>query len=163
MEPERRFRGQDQAGVFSRRERPVKSCVDTGVRSTCTAIVLAIVYGMLFPYLTAGPPAPRNENVRYQTGFGLSPFSLTAEAQQVAADQHLRTKEELMLALGAYGEGQTSLVWKRWTIFAAGALLIGIFVATYVCWTSGLAWLACALKQPVKRKKRTSEAKNANL
>jgi hypothetical protein len=130
---------------FSKRE-PYADCIQKGVRSLTIAILTAIAYGFFFAYVTAGPPAPRSEHVRYQVGFGLAPFSLTPAALRVANEQHLSTKEELMLAFGAYDEDATSRIWKSWSIFVAGAILIGMFVLTYYYWTSGLAWLACIFK-----------------
>jgi hypothetical protein len=141
--------------VFSRCEKDVK-CVRNGVRSISIAVVLAIVYGLFFPYVTVGPPPERDEPVRHQAGFGLSAFSLTDEALRVATERKLKTKEDLMLALGGYGGGP-SLIWKGWSIVAAGTLLSAFFVATYVYWTSGLAWLACALKQVRQTKKQTQK------
>ena len=132
--------------VFSKRDSEV-NCVRNGVRSVFVAIAIAIAYGFLFSWVTAGPPASRDERVRYQIGFGLSSFSLTAAAQHALSDPHLQTKEDLMLAFGAYDSDRITLVWKSWSVFAAGSLLCILFVAAYVCWTSGLAWLACALRR----------------
>jgi hypothetical protein len=132
--------------VFRKRE-TVSDCVPRGARSVAIAIALAVIYGFVFPQVTVGAPAARHERVRYQIGFGISPFSLTADAGRIASEQHLQTKEDLMLAFGAYEDGSTSRIWKIWSIAATGSLLCILFVGTYVYWTSGLAWLACALKR----------------
>jgi hypothetical protein len=139
---------------FSKRQAS-PDCIRRGTRSVAAAIILAIAYGFFFSYVTVGPPAPRTEHVRYQVGFGLSRFSLTEPAVGITRDHPDYTKEDLMLAFGAYA-GATSRIWKTWSIFAAGGLLSVLFVLTYYSWTSGLAWLACVFKTTHQQTARRS-------
>lgn len=125
------------------KQAPDPVCIQKGARSIAAALILATVYGFLFSLVTVGPPASRSEHVRYQVGFGLTPFSLTVPALRLANEHPAYTKEDLMLAFGAYDDTATSRIWKSWSIYAAGALLIVTFVFTYYYWTSGLGWLAC--------------------
>ena len=119
--------------------------VKRGVKFIATAILLAAIYGVLFQFLTVGTPAARVGHQRFQIGFGMCSFSLRDTARKVASEQHLGTPEELMLAFGGYEKG-TSQIWKTWSIIAAAAILWVVFMATYVFWTSGLAYLARSLK-----------------
>jgi hypothetical protein len=130
--------------------------VRRGARAVAVAIILAMVYCFLFSYVTVGSPAPRTERARYQVGFGLATFSLTDVASAFAKEHPDYTKEDLMLAFGAYTDGATSRIWKTWSIFTAGGALTVLFALTYYSWTSGLAWLAHSLKSPGRRRAAAS-------
>lgn len=136
------------------KQQPDADCILKGARSVAVAIILALAYGFLFSYVTVGPPASRTEHVRYGVGFGLSPFSLTEPALGILKNHPEYTKEDLMLAFGAYTDGATSRIWKTWSIFVAGGVLSALFVLTYYSWTSGLAWLACTFKTPGQAARR---------
>jgi hypothetical protein len=137
---------------FTKRPSAV-DCARKASRCIAGAIALAAIYGFLFHYTTVEPPAIRNESARIQVGFGLSTFSLQGKALKIAEQHHLATKQELMLAFGAYGDdANTSLIWKPWSVLLAGSLLIVLFCATYWLWVSGLGWLACASRPSNKVK-----------
>jgi hypothetical protein len=64
---------------------------------------------------------------------------LTDAARHFVSEHHVQTKEDLMLPFGAYDNERIALVWRSWSVFAAGTLLCVVFVVAYVFWTSGLA------------------------
>jgi hypothetical protein len=119
--------------------------VKCGVWSIVIAVFVAAIYVGLFQFLTVGTPAGRGGDQRFQIGFGMYSFSLTDNAQRVAQQNHLETKEDLMLALGGYEQG-TFQIWKPWSIVIAAIILWVVFVASYVFWASGLAHIARSLK-----------------
>ncbi len=84
--------------VFNKRQAQHKD-VARGVRLVGAAIVLAIVYGVLFQFVTVGTPASRGGRDRFQIGFGLSSGSLTDNARQVVQQRHIDTPMELMLRI----------------------------------------------------------------
>src|SRR5437763_714113 len=79
--------------------------VKCGVWSIVIAVLIAAIYVGLFQFLTVGTPAGRVGQQRFQIGLGMYSFSLTDNAQRVAQQYHLETKEDLMLALGGYEKG----------------------------------------------------------
>lgn len=130
--------------VFNKR-RNQRRDVKRGVKFIATAILCAAIYGVLFQFVTVGTPAARTGHQRFQIGFGMCSFSLKDSVRKVASEQHLVTPEDLMLAFGGYERG-TSQIWKTWSIIAAATMLWVVFIASYMFWTSGLAYLARALK-----------------
>src|SRR5580698_6555356 len=44
-------------------------CTRKGTRAIAVAIMLALAYTFIFPNITAGPPPPRQENIRIGVGF----------------------------------------------------------------------------------------------
>jgi hypothetical protein len=118
-------------------------------RFIIAALVCAGLYGLIFDFTTVGVPEERGESVtKYQIGFGMSDFSLTAEAKSKRDMLDLRTSQDLMLAMGGFSEGGRQKIWKEWSIAMAGALLMLLFLAAFLLWAHGIGLLARALFRP---------------
>jgi hypothetical protein len=120
------------------------------VRILIAAVFLGAAYGLLLTLLSVAPPTDaQTDGVRFQIGFRMADFSLTADGRAKRDQLDLRTPEDLMLAYGGYEQGTTYRIWQTWTIIASGILLIVLFVVTFILWAYGLALLAWSLsKQP---------------
>jgi hypothetical protein len=118
----------------------------SGYRAVVAAVIIASLYGILFNEFTVRSPHRTDAAEKtYQIGFGTQEFSLTDAAKAVQVQYGLKTSEELMLAFGGYEPGAIKLIWHEWSILAAGAILIALFVPCYLLWTYGLAVLARGL------------------
>jgi len=96
----------------------------------CLALYLFALEG-----LTAVPPGERT-GPRVQIGFGMSSWSLTRPAQEIAATEDLHTPQELLLSIAAFHEdgGSASELWKPWSLVTAGLLPPAIRDAYGLCW-----------------------------
>lgn len=130
--------------VFTSREAPKKRA-QLGFRYTAFAIALAVAYSFVIQWVTVTSPSESGAEHRYQIGFGMQDFSLTAEAKAARREQSLQTPQELMLAFGAFQPGGAELIWREWTIVSAALLLSCLFVLTYLSWAYGLACISWSL------------------
>lgn len=119
--------------------KPRKNDASRALLAVITALVLTVVYNFGNHYWTVGPP-PQHEGARIQTGFHLAAWSLTPEARESVALHRTRSKEELMLAFGAYGPGlPVERVWEMWSVVAAGLILSLAYASSFILWTYGFA------------------------
>ncbi|MGA3134088.1 MAG: hypothetical protein ABSD59_25300 [Terracidiphilus sp.] len=125
---------------------PDEKLIGKGSRRIAAAILLAVLYGALFQFVTVGDPQHPDSKRRFQCGFGLLPFSLTPKALDLLHNGNLgiNNKEDLMLAVGGFpgGQGSAAIAWKLWTILLSSGMLIALFVTIYIFWASGLAYFA---------------------
>ena len=122
-----------------------RTLVRGGITWVGLSIVLAIIFTPLLSAWTVPPPDGWPQNGKFQIGFGMSKFSLTDPAIQKAKEFKIDNPSDLMLAFGAFDDAKLSRVWKQWTIVVAGMTLVVVFVASYVCWVLGIAYLAKSL------------------
>ena len=115
------------------------------------ALACAAIYSVLLGEWSVAAPAERSVGQRYQIGFGVMSFSLTDDARTKGTRLALRTPEDYMLAFGGYEPHATALIWREWTIIAAGSLLIALYVVAYLGWCYGLAILAKSFSADVAR------------
>jgi hypothetical protein len=84
-----------------------------------------------------------SKDIRWQHGFGLRNWSLTQEAIELKKqnDCPVNTPKALLLCTGMKKDHITML-WKEWTVYCAGVLLIVAFALSVLTWTQG--WLILA-------------------
>jgi hypothetical protein len=131
--------------AFALGYRRTRDHVRLAARAVVLAVLCAALYAVLLSQWSVAPPPERDRGERFQIGFGLMAFSLTSEARVKTAQMSLRTPEELMLAFGGYEQQGTALIWRTWTIVAAGTLLIATYVLSFLTWCYGLGLLARGL------------------
>lgn len=111
------------------------------------SVFLLIVYMILLRLCTVVDPTG---NSRFQIGFGRMDWSLTADGQAWKAEHPTQTAEEWMLSAGAFKPGGPELIWKTWTVYTSGILMVLIFVSAFALWN--LCWSLLA-----KQKSMTPE------
>lgn len=109
-------------------------------------LVFLIVYALLFLYTTI--PSPIGE--RLQIGFGLSNWSLTEAGQNWVQAQPTITVMEIVKREAAFDQDRLPILWKTWSIYSAGVLLIFVYFVGFISWTIGFAFLAKGQSAPVK-------------
>lgn len=127
------------------RSSETRTLIRSGVKWVGVSIVLAIIFTPLLRAWTVPPPEGWPQSGKFQIGFGMSKFSLTDKAIQKAKEFEIDNPSDLMLAFGAFDDAKIPRVWKHWTIVAAGMTLVVVFIASYVCWVLGIAYLAKSL------------------
>lgn len=114
-------------------------------------LLLVVIYGLARDYYTVSPPPTWNGN-RIQIGFYLSQWSMTEKAIDYLVKDPGITPERLMLVFGAYEEHGVEKIWKPWSVISAGSILIILFSAGFLLWTTGFAQLAKSLSKEANRK-----------
>jgi hypothetical protein len=103
------------------------------------SLVLLIIYLVLLRLCTVTDP--RGES-RFQIGFGRIDWSLTDDGRNWKAENPTATVEDWMSAARAFRPGGPELIWKPWTIYVSGVLMIITYILTFVLWTSGWSMIA---------------------
>lgn len=109
------------------------------------AVVLYVVYASFLGYCTV--LEPQNYSQRFQIGFGKSDWSLTPEGVELKYGNPSATLEDWMMMEGAFRQGGPDIIWKTWTINAAGFLLVMIYLVSFVLWTLGFSNLAVIMSK----------------
>jgi hypothetical protein len=103
------------------------------------ALVLLILYTIGLHYTTVVDP---NENGRLQTGFGLSKWTLTPQGAAWLEARPGITAGEMVLFEAAFDQGMLSRLWRSWSIYLAGSVMIIIYLCAFSLWTFGFSILA---------------------
>jgi len=101
--------------------------------------VLLIVYFVLFDLCTVETPGGTE---RFQIGFGQYDWGLTNTGLEVKAKFPDKTPQYWMMYGAWFRSGGPNVLWKTWTIYLSGIIMILVFVLTFVLWTFGWALLA---------------------
>lgn len=118
------------------------------VLSLVMALVLLIAYAVLLDSCTV--TSPRTEaGLRYQIGFAKWEDGLTEEGKVVKAASPSATEQDWMMDDGLFRPGGPRILWKAWTIYAAGAGMILVFMFMFVLWVGG--WTLIAVRHSAKR------------
>lgn len=115
-----------------------------------SAIILFIVYMWLLNYCTV--LEPQNYSERFQVGFGKHDWSLTQAGLELKHEFPLAPLKDWMMTEGAFRQGGPDIIWKSWSVIAAGSLLACIYIISFSLWTFGFAFLAIAIKKDEKPK-----------
>ena len=78
----------------------------------------------------------------YQIGFGRADFSLSEPGLKIKQGKPTATKQELLLRGPGFRRGGPHIVWRSWSIYLAGSLLIVLYIATFLFWSVGFTFLA---------------------
>lgn len=108
-----------------------------------TAIVTLIVYSVLLNLWSVVDP--QTERVRFQIGFGLADWSLTDLGRRVKSQFPSLTAAQLLMTDKGFHMGGSTGIWERWSVYSAGFLLIGLYLAAFISWTIALALSAARL------------------
>lgn len=100
---------------------------------------LLIVYFVLFDLCTVETPGGTE---RFQIGFGKYDWGLTKTGLEVKAKFPDKTLQHWMMYDDWFRSGGPNVLWKTWTIYLSGIIMILVFVLTFVLWTFGWALLA---------------------
>ena len=111
-----------------------------GVVSLSMGIFLIVVYFLLLDLTTVVDP--QSSGSRYQIGFRKADFSLTASGIKIKEQFPDEPIEEWIIKAAAFREGGPEILWKTWTIYVAGVILILCYICCFILWTSGFTFLA---------------------
>ncbi|MFA6247618.1 MAG: hypothetical protein WC615_11805 [Mucilaginibacter sp.] len=106
-------------------------------RYMISGLVLVVFYWIMLD-LTSIHLTLKNEEIRYQVGFNLEPWSLEDGAiKNIKAKICPKdTKENLFLCYTASREN-VFLIWKRWTVYLFGIINSTIFTVASLLWCYG--------------------------
>jgi len=103
------------------------------------AVVAIIAYLGSLNALTVTDPTG---DIRYQIGFRTVPWSLTTTGKGDVARHPGATPNELMDIEAAYRADGPAIIWTASSLFLAGVLLSGVYVAGIGLWTYAFALFA---------------------
>lgn len=105
------------------------------------ALVLLASYNLLLDDLTV--LEPQAHKTRFQIGFARAEWSLTDVGHRMAREHPLWTPTQLMLGAGAFqSDTGAMLVWRPWSVRAAGLLLAAVYFVLFVSWIMAVALAA---------------------
>jgi len=111
-------------------------------------LALLIVYFVLFDLCTVETPDGAE---RFQIGFGKYDWGLTNKGLEIKAKFPDKTIQDWMMYGAWFRSGGPNVLWKTWTVYLSGIIIILVFVLTFVLWTFGWTLLA---KQKLINKNR---------
>lgn len=85
---------------------------------------------------------PQKQKVRFQIGFGRADWTLTEEGRRVKAALPGEPVTRWMLSKGAFKRGGPETIWKPWSIYLAGGLMVASFFLMFGFWTFGWSLMA---------------------
>jgi hypothetical protein len=112
-------------------------------RALIAGLVLFVVYLALVRLCTvAAQITPESEVQRYQVGFWTFGWGLTEDGQFLMREHPGATPYELMDYGVAFTDDGPSKLWRLWTIYAAGLIMVAVFLFSFVLWVFGWSLLA---------------------
>lgn len=116
--------------------------VRTAVKAFIAAAVVCLGYLFLLNYTTViGPSSRSGEEIRYQIGFGRWAWSLTDEGKEVRTASPKESLYTWMWNDALFYDHGPEVLWRRWSIYSAGVLLVMLFLLPFVLWTFGWSLL----------------------
>jgi len=109
-------------------------------RCLALALVAIVLYALLLQWCSVVDP--QNERARFQIGFGMTDWSLTPLGLSLKSKYPLFTARDMLLAVAGFHDGGAELLWKVWTVYLAGLLLIVSYLVAFVFWVLGFGFLA---------------------
>jgi hypothetical protein len=113
--------------------------VRLSIKAFVISIALFIVYLVLFNLCTVETPGGTE---RFQIGFWKYDWGLTNIGLQIKAKYPDKNPQYWIMYGGWFYRGGPNILWKTWTIFLSGIIIILVFILTFVLWTLGWALLA---------------------
>lgn len=114
--------------------------VKLSIKAFLGFVILLVIYLVLLQWCTVVDP--QTEKIRFQIGFGMADWSLTEKGHQWKAAHPDQNIQDWMLRMGAFRDKGPEIIWKPWTIYLSGSLMVLTFISTFVLWTLGWALLA---------------------
>jgi hypothetical protein len=102
------------------------------------ALLLLILYPLLFNFTTLDAPSGK----RLQIGFGMETWTLTDAGKDWVRAQPTITKGQMAASEAAFEQDRLAILWRTWSIYFAGSLLIVLYFLCFTLWTTGFALLA---------------------
>jgi hypothetical protein len=123
------------------KSRGLPKYVRIGILLLGIAIILIILYVITFQAWTI--LEPQKNEIRFQIGFGKAEWSLTEGiGKDLKKEFPYGPVTEWALNERAFDQERVELIWKPWTIYFAGVLLILIYFSSFILWTIGFALMA---------------------
>jgi len=104
------------------------------------SIPLLIAYILLLQFTTV--PIPTESGTRLQIGFGKLDWTLTEAAKDWKISDPSLTVTQMIKNEAAYTQDRLAILWKTWSVYVAGLLLILLYLSGFITWTGGFALLA---------------------
>lgn len=117
--------------------RGLPKLVRNGVTVLMLSLVILVAYVLLLRWTTVLDPQSAN---RFQIGFGTARWSLTTLGDRCIFRS--RSIEECMLSQTAFTNEGPFIIWKPWTVYAAGTSLIVMHLIAFTFWTLAFSLLA---------------------
>lgn len=108
--------------------------LNLALKAFLLSIVLLVIYVVLLDLCTVLVPGTTE---RMQIGFYKFNWSLTDYGRQVKATKPFATPQQWLWD-EAYGIDAPKLLWRLWSIYLSGILMIVVFISAFVFWT--FAW-----------------------
>lgn len=102
------------------------------------AVILMIGLVIIDHWTTSTAPGRK---ISVQLGFGSAAWSLTPDGQECLAQSN-GSIERCLLREAAYSEHGPERLWKPWTVYCAGILLIALYLLSFSAWTVALGIIA---------------------
>jgi len=116
------------------------------------SIPLLIAYILLLQFTTV--PIPTKPSTRLQIGFGMFDWTLTETARDWKSSTPSLTVTRIIKNEAAFTQDRIAILWRTWSVYLAGFLLIVLYFSAFVTWTSGFALFAKQRSINRKRGKR---------
>ena len=129
-----------------------KRLVRRGLFLIGTSLLLLIAFLVSLRALTVRHP---RGIALYQTGFRTARWSLTEAGQKDLDHLPSATPEDLMFMEAAFSTSGPTKIWRAWSIYAAGLILLAFYLGGFVGWTSGFTTLAVAGESTITASSRT--------
>ena len=114
--------------------------VKQGKRFLFWSVPLLIAYILLLQFTTV--PLPTESGTRLQIGFGTLDWTLTEAARDWKSLNPSLTVTQMIKNEAAFTQDRIAILWKTWSVYIAGFLLIVLYFSVFITWTSGFALLA---------------------
>lgn len=118
------------------------------------------VYVLLLRYCTILDPQSYSQ--RFQIGFWKFDWSLTDIGISLKSQAPLAPVDNWMLREGAFTQGGPEIIWRAWSVVAAGCAMILTYMMGFVFWTLGFASLAKHQQESRKKNKGQSSKLQKN-
>ena len=132
---------------------PRQKAVRTIAWSFIPAIFLFAIYSSVLDYYTVDVQLPVLDEAgeqtvddegkivvydkRQQIGFGVEPWTIKAEVNERIEAQGLQRNAKYLVDNIEYAAGNPEVIWRNWTITAAGMLLVVLYVGSWFLWIRG--------------------------
>lgn len=109
------------------------------------AVVSLVVYILALQYTTVTVP-PRH-SARLQIGFGTAAFGLTEIGTGWTHDRPYISPESMLANEAAFSQDGVYRIWKQWSVFLAGGMLIVLYLVGFTTWTAAFALIRTPQQQ----------------